>query len=238
MFNSHIIGSPKGSLAVLLFSLISDGTSLCFAYKQIKERAKAAGVSVVKYIKKGNDPTTVQVFLEDAAGVAGCLIAGISLLLASWFKCPIIDSIGSMQIGFLLSILSIFLIKKNINGLVQSSLPPRALNEVVKVLEDSPIIKSVHDVKSVSLGPERERFKAEIQLNGEKVSRKYIDSLPNNIKSESKKLQQCKTEDELKEYLVKYGGSLIDTLGNEIDKLELEIQKKRPQIKHVDLEII
>jgi len=238
LFNSHVIGNSIGSLLVLLFSLISDGASLLVAYKQIKNRAKASGVNMIRYIRKVNDPTTVQVFLEDTVGVAGCFLAGTSLLLATYFNNSIIDSIGSIGIGMLLSILSVFLIKKNINALVPSSLPPMALKKVVKVLEDSPIIISVHDIKSVSYGLDRERFKAEIQIDGKKLSEIYINSLPNNVKSESKKLEHCKTEEELKQFLNDYGNALVSTLGNEIVKLENEIQKIRPQIKHVDLEII
>jgi zinc transporter 9 len=223
LFTKHAIGNSLGSLLVLLFSLISDGASLLVAFRQIRNRAKASGVNLVKYIKKVNDPTTVQVFLEDTVGVAGCFLAGISLLLATYFNNSIIDSIGSIGIGMLLSFLSLFLIKKNINALVPSSLPPTTLKKVVKVLEDSPIIVSVHDVKSVSYSLDRERFKAEIQIDGKKLSENYINSLPNNVKSESKKLEHCKTEEELKQFLDDYGNGLISTLGNEIVKLENEV---------------
>jgi len=238
LFTKHAIGNSISSLMVLLFSLISDGASLLVAFKQIRNKAKASGVSLIKYIKQVNDPTTVQVFLEDTVGVAGCFLAGTSLLLATYFNNSIIDSIGSIGIGMLLSILSLFLIKKNINALVPSSLPPSELKKVVKILEDSPIIVSVHDVKSVSYSLDRERFKAEIQIDGKKLSEIYIKSLPNNVKSEQKKLEHCKTEEELKQFLEEYGNGLITTLGNEIVKLENKIQKIRPQIKHVDLEII
>ncbi|OUM65835.1 hypothetical protein PIROE2DRAFT_59751 [Piromyces sp. E2] len=237
LFNKHVIGNSISSLMVLLFSLISDGASLLVAYRQIRNKAKATGVSLIKYIKQVNDPTTVQVFLEDTIGVAGCFLAGTSLLLATYFNNSIIDSIGSIGIGMLLSILSLFLIKKNINALVPSSLPSSELKKVVKVLEDSPIIVSVHDVKSVSYSLDRERFKAEIQIDGKKLSEIYIKSLPNNVKSEQKKLEHCKTEEELKQFLEDYGSGLISTLGNEIVKLENKIQKIRPQIKHVDLEM-
>eukprot|EP00833_Pecoramyces_ruminatium_P000431 jgi/Orpsp1_1/1174463/evm.model.c7180000050219.2 len=218
LFNKHVIAS------------------LLVAFNQLRNRAKASGVNLIKYIRKVNDPTTVQVFLEDTIGVAGCFLAGTSLLLATYFNNSIIDSIGSIGIGVLLSFLSLFLIKKNINALVPSSLPPTTLKKVVKVLEDSPIIVSVHDIKSVSYSLDRERFKAEIQIDGKKLSEIYINSLPNNVKSESKKLEHCKTEEELKQFLDDYGSGLISTLGNEIVKLENEIQKIRPQIKHVDLE--
>ena len=124
----------------------------------------------------------------------------------------------------LLSLLSLFLIKKNINALVPSSLPPTALKSVVKVLEDSPIIISVHDIKSVSYGIDRERFKAEIQIDGRKLSEIYIKSLPNNLKTEQKKLDNCKTEEELKQFLNDYGNGLITTLGNEIVKLENKVK--------------
>jgi len=238
LFTKHTIGNSVSSLLVLLFSLISDGASLIVAYKQIRNRAKASGVSMLKYIRNVNDPTTVQVLLEDTIGVAGCFLAGTSLLLATYFNNSIIDSIGSIGIGMLLSILSLFLIKKNINALVPSSLSPSALKPVVKVLEDNPIIVSVHDIKSVSYGLDRERFKAEIQIDGKKLSEIYIKSLPNNLKTEQKKLDNCKTEEELRQFLNDYGNGLITTLGNEIVKLENKIQKIRPQIKHVDLEII
>ena len=44
--------------------------------------------------------------------------------------------------------------------------------------------------------------------------------------------------DELESFLLKHGESIVDMLGGEIDRIELELKKNHPEIRHCDLEIL
>ncbi len=68
--------------AVLGVSFLVEGYSLLVATRAVLQGAHAMGMSFTEYIRRGMDPTTVAVMLEDGAAVAGLAIAGIAPLLA------------------------------------------------------------------------------------------------------------------------------------------------------------
>lgn len=56
------------------------------------------------------------------------------------------------------------------------SIHPSYTDKVLRVLRESPIVSSVHDIKAVFLGPDAFRFKAEIVVNGQTLSRLFLAS--------------------------------------------------------------
>jgi zinc transporter 9 len=230
--------SPLGDLTyaaiALGTSLLFEGVTITYAYKQLSKGAREANVPVIKYLKKGADPTTTQVFLEDCASITGITIAASCLTLSHYFSMPIFDSIGSIAIGCLLSIVASFLINRNVAGLVATSMPHKRQMEIISILENDPVVLSVHDVKTTSLGPDFARFKAEICFNGEEVTRRYIARNPSSLSDVSK----IKTPSDLEACLCIHGGKIISTLGSEIDRLERKVALHRPEVKHIDLEVL
>lgn len=61
---------------MLAVSGILEGYSLWVASRYIYQGAKAKKMGMLEYIKKGADPTTVAVMLEDGGAVLGLAIAG------------------------------------------------------------------------------------------------------------------------------------------------------------------
>ena len=173
-------------------------------------------------------------FLEDCASITGISIAASCLTLSHYFSMPIFDSIGSIAIGCLLSIVASFLIKRNVAGLVAASMPLNRQTEIVSILENDPVVLSVHDVKSTTLGPDFARFKAEVCFNGEEVTRRYISRNPSTLSDISK----IRTPRDFEACLCIHGGKIISTLGSEIDRLERKIANRRPEVKHIDLEVL
>ncbi|KAI8822212.1 cation efflux family-domain-containing protein [Fimicolochytrium jonesii] len=238
MSANHVLGDMTSSWCVLGASLVFEGATMTYAYKHIAQSARTAGVSVTDYLKRGADPTAVQVFAEDCAAVSGVAIAGTCLGLTKLLNNPMIDSLGSITIGILLSGVAAFLIKRNIAGLVETRMPVGKEREIVEELEADPIVSSVQDVKSTALGTESARFKAEILFNGEEVTQRYIQRNRAHFQSEIALLKTLTTEKEIEEWTKRQGGRIVSTLGNEVDRLELKIITKRPEVKHIDLEIL
>jgi zinc transporter 9 len=177
-------------------------------------------------LKKGADPSSVQIFMEDCASITGIAIAAICLSLSHYLAMPIFDHIGSIAIGCLLSFVASFLIKRNISGLVETSISPERQNEIVMILQKDPIVMSVHDVKCTSMGS-FVRFKAEILLDGEEVARRYMSKEPNLMNA---------IKDEA--WFLRHSTKLIACVGAEIDRLERKVTDRRPEVKHIDLEIL
>jgi zinc transporter 9 len=65
--------SPR---AVLGLSFVVEGYSLLVATRSVVAGAAAAGLGTMEFIKRGMDPTSIAVMLEDGAAVTGLVIAG------------------------------------------------------------------------------------------------------------------------------------------------------------------
>ncbi|TPX45862.1 hypothetical protein SeMB42_g03876 [Synchytrium endobioticum] len=238
LVSHHVIGDPTAAWLALAGSMLFEGITLTYALSHIRREARAAGVSTTEYIHRGADPTTVQVFIEDCTAITGVALAGTCLSLAKYLDMPWIDSAGSISIAVLLGSAAIFLIRRNIAALVETSMHPARQREIVQVLEKDPVVASVHDVKSTTLGPEWVRFKAEILINGEQVARRMYDRNPNLCKREFQELKRVSSEKELKNWMILSGGKVVSALGWEVDRLENNIKKKVPEARHIDLEVL
>lgn len=65
--------------AVLGVSLLLEGYSLLVAVRTVTAGAAAAGLPFAEFVRRGMDPTSIAVMMEDGAACAGLLIAGASL---------------------------------------------------------------------------------------------------------------------------------------------------------------
>lgn len=79
---------------------------------------------------------------------------------------------------------------------------------------------------------------AEILFDGAEVTRRYIDKNPLQFSHDMKALRLCKTDEEVSEWTTRQGARIISALGAEVDRLEIDIKTIRPEVKHIDLEIL
>ena len=95
----------------------------------------------------------------------------------------------------------------------------------------------MQDVKSVMLGPQTARFKAEIHFNPQLLSSKYL-SAHNNLAEAFASCQQVANEEDAKLIFERYSAFLLATLSMEVDRLEHLISSKFPEFKYIDLEVL
>ena len=62
--------------AVLGVSLLLEGYSLLVAVRTVTAGAASHGLSFTEFVKRGMDPTSIAVMMEDGAACAGLVIAG------------------------------------------------------------------------------------------------------------------------------------------------------------------
>lgn len=88
------------------------------------------------------------------------------------------------------------------------------------------------DAVQIQIGANTIRFGADIEFDGIEVSKKYL--------TEHKEIvaQVMAAQDpvEVEKLMVEFGGAIVDSIGDEVDRIEAEIQKQVPEAKHVDLE--
>ena len=61
-------------------SFVVEGYSLLVATRAVMQGAQAAGLTFMQFFRRGLDPTSIAVMLEDGAAVTGLAIAGAAVL--------------------------------------------------------------------------------------------------------------------------------------------------------------
>jgi hypothetical protein len=79
------------------------------------------------------------------------------------------------------------------------------------------------------------KIPAEVLFNGEEVTRRYLAENPKLVQDAFKNIQSDK---DLHQFVVSQGGRIISSLGKEVDRIELDLKNKAPEVKHCDLEIL
>uniref|UniRef100_A0A1D1XDU8 Metal tolerance protein C4 n=1 Tax=Anthurium amnicola TaxID=1678845 RepID=A0A1D1XDU8_9ARAE len=218
-------------------SFLIEGVSLLVAINAVKKGAAAEGMKVRDYVWRGHDPTSVAVMTEDGAAVTGLAIAAASLVAVKTTGNAIYDPIGSIIVGNLLGMVAIFLIQRNRHALIGRAIDDHDMERVLEFLRSDPVVDSLYDCKSEVIGPGFFRFKAEIDFNGVAVVQNYLKRT-GRVEWARKFREAASNEDDaaLLKTMACYGEELVEALGSEVDRLEREIQKIVPGIRHVDIE--
>ncbi len=80
-------------------------------------------------------------------------------------------------------------------------------------------------------------MEAEIFFDGEEITKVYLHKDPQFLSEQITKVKELKTDAEIEKFLLDHGEGIIDTLGQEVDRIEMDIKKQIPEVKHIDLEM-
>ncbi|XP_063374634.1 proton-coupled zinc antiporter SLC30A9, mitochondrial [Cydia amplana] len=221
---------------VLGGAVVSEGATLMVALNSLRKGAKEADTPLYEYIMRSSDPSVNVVLLEDTAAVAGVVVAASCMAISQYTGNPLADAVGSILVGTILGGVASFIILSNVGALVGRSIPQEQLDEINSVLERDFMIRAIHDVKGIDIGSNLIRYKAEVDFDGRALTRSYLEKHDlNALLEDMKKIQ---TIDDVEAFLLKHGENIVDMLGGEIDRIELKLRKKFPQVRHCDLEIL
>ncbi|XP_066252899.1 proton-coupled zinc antiporter SLC30A9, mitochondrial [Euwallacea similis] len=217
-------------------SLVSEGATWLVAFNSIRKGAREVNMSVKDYIFRGQDPSVNVVLLEDFAAVVGVIVAAGCMGISSATNSPVPDALGSLLVGCILGSVASFIIYTNVAALVGRSIPEENLEKINAELEKDVMIRAIHDVKGIDMGNYLVRYKAELDFDGRELARSYLDKQDlNELLEEARKLENI---DQLEEFMLKHGENIVDLMGGEIDRIEMKLRKKHPEIRHCDLEIL
>ena len=137
------MGNIWVALGVLGISFVSESITLGLAVKTIRRSARLQSMSFSEYVLSGLDPCVNVVLLEDAAAVAGVMIAAGCMGLSEVTGSHVPDAFGSLAIGGLLGAVSAFMISSNSGALVGRSISDERLKEINRELEGDIMVRQV-----------------------------------------------------------------------------------------------
>ena len=80
------------------------------------------------------------------------------------------------------------------------------------------------------------RYKAEVDVDGRELARYYLSQ--QNIDSILAEIKTIECNQDLELFMLKHGESLVDCLGEQVDRIEKELKAQHPELRHVDLEVL
>ena len=96
--------------------------------------------------------------------------------------------------------------------------------------------RGVYDVKATQLNGDEFKFKAEIDFDGREITRAYLSSI--DMDKVLTEVNGVETLEDLESVILRHGEQVIDTLGAHVDRLESDLKKKNPDLRHIDLEVL
>ncbi|CAF3521050.1 unnamed protein product [Rotaria sordida] len=223
-------------LALLSGALISESATLYMAINEIRASAKESGLKFWEYVGQGSKPNVNVVLLEDLAAVAGVCVAASAMSLSLYLQSPIPDAIGSLIIGAILGGVASFIIYSNTAALVGRSIHPSQIEAINSDLENDRMIRALYDIKATDMGSQSVMFKAEVDIDGREITRSYLEKIDiQTILDEVRKVDSIELAEA---FLLKHGENIVDRVGAEIDRIERNLRKKHPYLRHVDLEVL
>ncbi|MBK1659991.1 cation diffusion facilitator family transporter [Paracraurococcus ruber] len=147
----HPVESAWINFAVLGAAVLFEGLSFRVALREF--RRVHPDEPFWSAIRGSKDPGVFAVLLEDAAALAGLLLALAGLGLAEWLDLPMLDGVASIAIGLLLVLTAGFLANETRSLLTGEAASPRLLAAVRAALLADPRVATVEEVLSMHLGP-------------------------------------------------------------------------------------
>ncbi|MGJ6963201.1 cation diffusion facilitator family transporter [Streptosporangium sp. G11] len=138
---------------VLGVSFVIEGISFLKALSQVRGQARRFEVSPRRYVAKTSDTALKAVLFEDAAALAGLLIAAAGLLASQLTGSSVWDGAASVVIGLLLLWVAIHLIRANVSLLIGQSAPGGLAERIRKEIAAMPEVENVVELLTMMLGP-------------------------------------------------------------------------------------
>ena len=151
---------------VLAGSFVLEGVSFVQAFRQSRDTARKRNRSVLRQVLTGSNPTVRAVFFEDAAALAGLVLAFLGVLLHQLTGSPIFDAAGSIAVGVLLGVVAIILINRNRQFLLGQAVDDDIRELAIDKLKGMPEIERITYLHLEFIGPERLYLVAAVDLVG------------------------------------------------------------------------
>jgi cation diffusion facilitator family transporter len=179
------------ALLVLVFAMVLEGFSLFGCLREI--RNVRASRSFRDWLKHTRSSELVVVLGEDIAALLGLVLAFAFVAMASLTNNPIYDAFGSISIGVVLIIVSIFVATRVRSLLVGRSADPLIQEAIENIIGQEPDIEKVFNTITMQFGPDT-MLAAKIKMRSGLDIDAAVDSinaLERRLKDEIPNLQWC-----------------------------------------------
>ncbi|MCH7538757.1 MAG: cation diffusion facilitator family transporter [Proteobacteria bacterium] len=179
------------AIVVLLLAIVLEGVSLFGALREIRKlRGKR---SLRHWLKHTRNSELVVVLGEDVGAQLGLIFALGFLTLAEITGNPVYDALGSICIGAVLIVISVFIAWRIGSLLVGRSAEPDIQNAIAEIIAEQDGIEFVFNTITMQFGPDT-MLAAKIKMRSDMTIDEAVDSinaLERELKARVPKLRWC-----------------------------------------------
>ena len=150
---------------VLAISLVLESTSLLRAYRQLRGEATELKREFTEHLWLSSDPIARAVLAEDAAAVAGNLIAGVGIGLRQLTGSRVPDGVAALLIGLVLGFVALELARQNGDFLIGRRAPASIEADVRRVITGLRGVTGIGELLVTFLGPRQLRVLARVDID-------------------------------------------------------------------------
>jgi cation diffusion facilitator family transporter len=151
VMNPEPMERPIVNYVVLAFAALFEGGSWWVALREFRKRKGRRGY--VQAAEETKDPSTMMVFVEDSAALAGIALAFAGTAAAQLLDEPIYDGVASIAIGLLLAVVAWFLARENKKLLIGEGASPRLVDSVARLASSEKGVAHFNGLLSIHLAP-------------------------------------------------------------------------------------
>lgn len=227
LLDPHALNVGWMDYSILTLGFFLDGWVLWTAIKAINK--KRGDIPFVKFLKTTDDPTITAVLLEDSVACLGILIALGGILLSTATGNTVFDAVGSIIIGALLGLIAVWLGYKNRSLILGKAIPDDLQAEVLQYLNAQESVDKVRGIQSRIIGADNYKLKAEIDWDGAWFGARQLEWIKENK-------GELGDDEAIKKFATTFGERMTEAIAEEIDRIELELQKRHPELTFLDFE--
>jgi cation diffusion facilitator family transporter len=180
-----LIKAPGLSLAVLALSMVFEGASFAFGYREYKRVVRGRNVGLWRFIVLSKDPNLYESLLEDMAALVGICIAAAGVVASAYFGLLWADGAASIAIGLLLIADSAVIASATRSLIAGEAVAPRLLAQIDALKLDKSLLE-ILKVLTLQLGPQTILVAVTVRLDPEKSvpeASRQLEDVTNRIKT-------------------------------------------------------
>ncbi len=189
------LSDPTWNYAVLGAAMVFEGISFFIAVRSFRKK-KGSGRFLHKLLLS-KDPSLFVVIFEDAAALAGLLIAFSGVFFSHYFNMPELDGLASIIIGAVLALVAVVLIIESRNLLIGESAHRETVDTIYNIIRNDKEIVQLRRPLTMQLSPDEILLALDVEFKSDLNSKQLVKAicrLEQNIKERLPDVKQIYIE--------------------------------------------
>jgi cation diffusion facilitator family transporter len=162
LLHPQMIGNPGPTYMVIGIAALFEGGSFLFALRAFRRRRGPD--NFLSKLHASKDPSIYTVLFEDAAALAGLLIAAVGVYLGHRFRNPLYDGLASILIGAMLCFVAVWLARESRDLLIGEGASSTVIASITKIVEQDKAVGTARYPLTMHLSPREILLNIEVEF--------------------------------------------------------------------------